>query len=60
MTCFTVAVLIPGAWTWDKRLMLIVYLAITVLQVVGIVLPLFHPRFKDVFISDTPSEGGKD
>lgn len=62
ITAFTIGVLIPGAWTWDKKLILIVYLLITALQVGGMLLPLFHPRFKEAFVSDPPidSQEGAD
>jgi hypothetical protein len=56
ITFFTIGVLIPGAWTWDKKLILIVYLIITALQVGGMLLPLFHPRFKEAFVSDPPGD----
>jgi hypothetical protein len=55
ISCFTVAILIPGAWTWDKKLVLIAYFAIAALQVSGMLLPLFHPRFKRAFISESSS-----
>lgn len=57
ITVFTIGVLIPGAWTWDKKLILIVYLFITALQIGGMLLPLFHPRFKEAFVSDPPIDG---
>jgi hypothetical protein len=50
---FTIAVLIPGAWTWDKQLAIGVYSLILAWQVGGVLLPLFHSRFKRKFVSNS-------
>jgi hypothetical protein len=49
---YTIAVLIPGSWTWDKWFALIVYLFVLAMQIAGMLLPLFHPRFKTDFAVD--------
>jgi hypothetical protein len=49
---YTIAVLHPGAWTWDKWVAFIVYLLILTAQVAGIILPLGHARFKTDFEVD--------
>lgn len=49
---YTIAVLWPGSWTWDKWLALVVYLLVLAMQATGLLLPLRHPRFKTEFALD--------
>jgi hypothetical protein len=46
---YTVAVLLPGPWAWDKQLAMTVYSMVLLLQAAGILFPVFHPRFKTDF-----------
>lgn len=49
---FTYVALKPGAWPWYKLVISVIYLGVFLLQLFGVVLALFHPRFKTEFIHD--------
>lgn len=46
------AVVIPGPWPWYKIAVFILYCLIIVIQVAGLLVAVFHPRFKPTSITE--------
>jgi hypothetical protein len=49
---YTIGVMLPGPWTWDKTAAMTTYILILLLQAAGILAPLMHPRFRTSFEVD--------
>jgi hypothetical protein len=49
---YTIGVMLPGTWTWDKTAAMTTYAIILLLQAAGILAPLMHPRFRTSFEVD--------
>jgi hypothetical protein len=44
------AVLVPGAWSWYKGLVFSIYCLVAIMQVAGLLVASWHPRFKTDFV----------